>query len=135
MFHLGWFIGRGYSVQAWNAPWSGTIGTDYMQPDIYVDLVRALERACFDYVMIEDGSFVPDAFQNSADWYLRNASTVPKHDPMPLVPLLAQATNHVGIIATMTTGVLPAVSCRALGGNPRPFNEGSSGSQPCYGTQ
>lgn len=115
MFHLGWFIGRGYSVQAWNAPWSGTIGTDYMQPDIYVDLVRALERACFDYVMIEDGSFVPDAFQNSADWYLRNASTVPKHDPMPLVPLLAQATNHVGIIATMTTAFYPPYLAARLG--------------------
>ena len=33
MFHMGWFIGRGYSVHAWNRPWSGTIGTDYMQPD------------------------------------------------------------------------------------------------------
>ena len=45
MFHMGWFIGRGYSVHAWNQPWSGTIGTDYMQPDIYIDLVRAMERA------------------------------------------------------------------------------------------
>jgi hypothetical protein len=39
--------------------------------------------------MIEDGSFVPDAYQGSPEWYLHNASTVPKHDPMPLVPLLA----------------------------------------------
>ena len=43
MFHMGWFIGRGYSVHAWNRPWSGTIGTDYMQPDLYIDLVRAME--------------------------------------------------------------------------------------------
>jgi hypothetical protein len=41
---MGWFIGRGYSVHAWNQPWSGTIGTDYMQPDLYIDLVRAMER-------------------------------------------------------------------------------------------
>jgi FMN-dependent oxidoreductase (nitrilotriacetate monooxygenase family) len=86
MFHMGWFIGRGYSVHAWNQQWSGTIGTDYMQPDLYIDLVQAMERACFDYVMIEDGSFVPDAYKGSPEWYLHNAYTVPKHDPMPLYP-------------------------------------------------
>jgi len=75
MFHMGWFIGRGYSVHAWNQQWSGTIGTDYMQPDLYIDLVQAMERACFDYVMIEDGSFVPDAYKGSPEWYLHNAHT------------------------------------------------------------
>ena len=115
MFHMGWFIGRGYSVQAWNQPWSGTIGTDYMDPDIYIDLVRAMERACFDYVMIEDGSFVPDSFQGSSDWFLRNAYGAPKHDPMPLVPLLAQASRHLGIIATMTTGFYPPYLAARLG--------------------
>ncbi len=109
MFHMGWFIGRGYSVHAWNQPWSGTIGTDYMRPDIYIDLVRAMERACFDYVMIEDGSFVPDAYQGSPEWYL------PKHDPMPLVPLLAHGSSHLGIVATMTTGFYPPYLAARLG--------------------
>jgi len=115
MFHMGWFIGRGYSVHAWNQQWSGTIGTDYMQPDLYIDLVRAMERACFDYVMIEDGSFVPDAYTGSPEWYLHNAYTVPKHDPMPLVPLLAQGSSHLGIVATMTTGFYPPYLAARLG--------------------
>jgi FMN-dependent oxidoreductase (nitrilotriacetate monooxygenase family) len=115
MFHMGWFVGRGYSVHAWNQPWSGTIGTDYMRPDLYIDLVRAMERACFDYVMIEDGSFVPDAYTGSPEWYLHNAYTVPKHDPMPLVPLLAQATRRLGIVATMTTGFYPPYLAARLG--------------------
>jgi FMN-dependent oxidoreductase (nitrilotriacetate monooxygenase family) len=115
MFHMGWFVGRGYSVHAWNQPWSGSIGADYMQPDIYVDLVRAMERACFDYVMIEDGSFVPDAYQGSSEWYLHNAYAVPKHDPMPLVPLLAQGSSHLGIVATMTTGFYPPYLAARLG--------------------
>ena len=115
MFHMGWFIGRGYSVHAWSQPWSGTIGTDYMNPDIYVDLVRAMERACFDYVMIEDGSFVPDAYQGTPDWYMRNAYAVPKHDPMPLVPLMAQGSSHLGIVATMTTGFYPPYLAARLG--------------------
>jgi FMN-dependent oxidoreductase (nitrilotriacetate monooxygenase family) len=115
MFHMGWFIGRGFSVQAWNQPWSGTIGVDYMQPDIYIDLVRAMERASFDYLMIEDGSFMPDAYQGTPDWYMRNAYGVPKHDPMPLVPLLAQGSSHLGIIATMTTGFYPPYLAARLG--------------------
>ena len=72
MFHFGWFVGKGYSPHGWNQPWTGNIGTDWMQPDIYMDLARGLERACFDCLVIEDGSFVPDAFQGSPEWYLRN---------------------------------------------------------------
>ena len=82
---------------------------------LYIDLVRAMERACFDYVMIEDGSFVPDAFQGSPEWYLHNAYAVPKHDPMPLVPLLAQGSSHLGIVATMTTGFYPPYLAARLG--------------------
>src|SRR5260370_12511039 len=86
-----------------------------MNPDIYLDLVRALDRASFDYVVIEDGSFVPDAFRGSSEWYLRNASTVPKSDPMPLVPLLAQASSRLGIVATMTTAFYPPYLAARLG--------------------
>ena len=46
MFHFGWFVGKGYSPHGWNQPWTGTIGSDWMQPDIYMDLARGLERAC-----------------------------------------------------------------------------------------
>ncbi len=107
MLHLGWFVGRGYSVHAWNQPWSGAIGTDWASGELFLDLARAMERACFDYVMIEDGAFVPDAYQGSSDWYLRNASTVPKADPLPLVPLLGYVTKHLGLVATLTTSFYP----------------------------
>jgi hypothetical protein len=53
-------------VQGWNQPWSGSVGTDWMEPDLFVDLCKAMERACFDYAMIEDGSFLPDAFQDAS---------------------------------------------------------------------
>src|SRR3984893_14095695 len=113
--HLAWFIGRGCSVHGWNQPWSSLVGPEWTNPDIYLDLVRALDRACFDYVVIEDGSFVPDAFRGSSEWYLRNASTVQKMDPMPLVPLLAQASRRLGIVATMTTAFYPPYLAARLG--------------------
>jgi FMN-dependent oxidoreductase (nitrilotriacetate monooxygenase family) len=115
MFHLGWFVGKGYSVHGWNQPYSGTIATDWMQPDLYIDLARALERACFDYMLIEDGSFVADAYQGSSAWYLENAYAVPKADPVPLVPLVAYFTKRLGIIPTVTTSFYPPFLAARLG--------------------
>jgi FMN-dependent oxidoreductase (nitrilotriacetate monooxygenase family) len=107
MMHLAWFVGRGYSVHGWKQDWWGAEALDWTNPEIYLTLARALDRACFDYVMIEDGSLVPDAYQGSSEAYLRHAVTVPKADPMPLVPLLGHVTKGLGIIATMTTAFYP----------------------------
>ena len=107
MLHFAWFVGKGTSVHGWNQAWSSLVEADWLDPALYIDLARALDRACFDYVIIEDGLFVPDAFQGSSDWYLHNAFAVPKADPMPLVPLLGQATDRLGIVATMTTAFYP----------------------------
>lgn len=115
MFHLGWFVGRGYSPHQWNLPWSGTIGTDFMEPDIYMDLARALERAHFDCLIIEDGSYIADAYQGSAEYYLRTGYSTPKHDPMPLVPLMGYVTKHLGIIPTVTTSFYPPYLAARLG--------------------
>lgn len=107
MMHLAWFVGRGFSVHGWPNPVWGDAPLSWTDPDIYLTLARALDRACLDYVMIEDGSLVPDAYQGSHDAYLRHAVSAPKADPMPLVPLMAQVTRGLGIIATMTTATYP----------------------------
>jgi FMN-dependent oxidoreductase (nitrilotriacetate monooxygenase family) len=107
MMHLAWFIGRGFSVHGWRQDWWGEDYRDWVSADIYVTLAQALDRACFDYMMIEDGSLIPDAYGDSHEAYLRNAVNAPKADPMPLVPLLGQATRGLGVIATMTTAFYP----------------------------
>jgi FMN-dependent oxidoreductase (nitrilotriacetate monooxygenase family) len=127
MFHLGWFIGKGYSPHNWALPWSGTIGADWMKPDLYMDLARGLERACFDCLILEDGSFIADAFQDSPEWYLRNAFSVPKSDPMPLVPLLAYVTQRIGIVATITTSFYPPYLAARLGATLDQLTQGRVG--------
>ena len=107
MMHLGWFVGRGYSAHGWRQDWWGGEALDWTNPSVYLALAQALDRACFDYMMIEDGSLVPDAHGGVPDAYLRHAVTVPKADPMPLMPLLGQATKGLGLIATMTTAFYP----------------------------
>jgi FMN-dependent oxidoreductase (nitrilotriacetate monooxygenase family) len=112
---MGWFVTRGYSPFGWDQTWAGEIGANWMREDFNVDLARALERACFDYIMIEDGSFVPDSYKGSPDYFLRTAYSVPKNDPMPLVPLLGKATKQLGIVATVTTSFYPPFMAARLG--------------------
>lgn len=105
MFHLGWFLGYGFGVYGWNGQWSGNVRHDVANPQLFVDAATSLERAGFDFMMLEDSSVLPDVFGSSFEHSLRSA--IVRHDPMPLVPLLAAATNHLGIIATAATPFYP----------------------------
>ncbi len=106
-FHLGWFLGNSFGVHGWNQPWGGTGGEDWTQPDLHIELAKTLERACFDYLLLEDSLFVPDNYGNSMEFYLARALRAPKNDPLPLVPLVAQATTHLGIVPTISTSFYP----------------------------
>src|ERR1700761_4246509 len=79
-FHLGWFLGKAYSVQGWNEPGYGH-GNQWTKPDLYMDTARALERACFDLLIIEDSSTIPDNYGDSMEVYLKYAAMTPKLDP------------------------------------------------------
>ena len=102
-FHLAWFLSRGFSPKAWRLDWSSHAADTWMKPDLFVDLARGMERACFDYVIIEDSSHVPRKYQDSHDAYLRYAAATPKMDPAVLVPYMAMATRHLGIVPTLST--------------------------------
>jgi FMN-dependent oxidoreductase (nitrilotriacetate monooxygenase family) len=106
-FHLAWFVSRGFSPKAWRFEFAGDTGENWLKPDLFVDLARSLERACFDYVIIEDSSHVPRKYGNSHDVYLKYAVATPKMDPAVLVPYMAQATKHLGIVPTLSTAEYP----------------------------
>lgn len=103
MFRLGWFLGNGFGVQPWNGTWSGRSMTDWTQPDLYIDLTQSLERAGFDLLFIEDTSMVEDTYGGSMETTLKYGLMAPKNDPVPLVPLLTSATEHIGVAVTMST--------------------------------
>jgi long-chain alkane monooxygenase len=103
MFHLGWFLGDSYGIHPWLGPWSGNVRHDWMKPGLYVDLTTSLERAGFDYLFIEDTAMVEDTLHGSAETSLRYGIMTPKNDPLPLMPLLAHHTRHIGIISTIST--------------------------------
>ena len=119
MYHLTWFLGNGFGIQAWNpavdGPWTGNNETEWMKADLYIDLSTSLERAGFDYLLIEDTSQVDDGFRGSAEMTLRLGLWAPKSDPLPLVPMLTQRTRHLGIVPTLSSTFYPPyLSARLL---------------------
>jgi FMN-dependent oxidoreductase (nitrilotriacetate monooxygenase family) len=105
MFHMGWFLTYGFGVYGWNDQWSGNVRHDVAKPGLFVDLATSLERAGFDFMMLEDSSVLPDIYGGSPEYSVRTG--IVRHDPMPLVPLLGAATSRLGIIATASTSFYP----------------------------
>ena len=105
-FHLAWFL-QGSSVQAWGESWTGHIGTTWEQPELFLDMAKCLERACFDYILLEDSSYVGESYNGSTDVYLRNAVAVPRQDPSVVAALMTQVTSRIGIVPTFGTYAYP----------------------------
>ncbi|MCB4771463.1 NtaA/DmoA family FMN-dependent monooxygenase [Ancylobacter sp. Lp-2] len=114
-FHLSWFL-QGSSAQAWGEPWTGNIGSDWMSAEIFVDLARAIERACFDYLLIEDSIFIGESWNNSRDIFLNNGICVPRQEPSVVATLLAASTKRLGIVPTLSTfAYAPYLTARIIG--------------------
>lgn len=103
MFHLGWFLSRGYGPKSWRHPWGGPQPERWTKPDLFVDLARAMERASFDYLMLEDSSNIPYTYQGNHDVYLRYAVDSPKLEPSVLATWLFQHTSRLGVVVTLST--------------------------------
>lgn len=102
-FHLGWFMN--FTPDEWREPF-GQGGLPW-DGRFYTEMAQSLERACFDYIMIEDKLMVPETFGGSRDLSLKHAMMVPKHDPAPLAVAMGMATRRLGVVATLSTLAYP----------------------------
>ncbi len=84
----------------------------YKDPEYWIELAQILERGKFDGLFIADVLGVYDVYQGGPDAALRNAAQVPVNDPLLLVPLMAQATQHLGF----------GVTCSLSYEHPYPFS-------------
>jgi FMN-dependent oxidoreductase (nitrilotriacetate monooxygenase family) len=75
--------------------------------DWHIELARALERACFDYMMFEDSLMVGDTYGGKMDINLKYGNHGPKLDPMTIIPVISKFTKHIGLIATGSTSFYP----------------------------
>jgi FMN-dependent oxidoreductase (nitrilotriacetate monooxygenase family) len=79
------------------------------------DLARTLERGVFDAVFFADTPAASDQFKGGPETPLRYGVVWPTHDPMPLVAVMAAATQRLGIgVTSSVTGTPPYLAYRKL---------------------
>src|SRR5258708_26875617 len=94
-----------YTVDNWNTTFSA--GGRPFTGDFFVDMAKTMERACFDYIMLEDTLMISEAYGGSMEAYLKYALMGPKGDPAPMAALIRAATTKMGVVATMSTLAYP----------------------------
>ncbi len=104
-FHLGWFTN--FMPPVWEGPWVENDPMGWVDGSFHVDLARSMERAGFDFLMLEDSEMVPDAFGGTMHFALKYANQAPKLDPLLLSTIVARETKHLGVITTMSTSFFP----------------------------
>lgn len=100
-FHLGYFTKFG--KPAWALDSRKSIGSNWFDGSYHIDLAKKLEAAKLDFILFEDTTVVADKFGESMELDLKHAVLAPKHDPLPLLPLMAHETSNIGIISTAST--------------------------------
>jgi hypothetical protein len=50
-FHLAWLLSQGFGPKTWRGTWPGSDVGRWMMPDLFLDLVRGMERAIMDMTM------------------------------------------------------------------------------------
>lgn len=84
---------------------------DWTRPSLYQQSARELERAGFDFVLIEDAPSLGSP--ETIDLRVRHAFGGPKHDPLMLAPYVFQATERLGVVPTVNpAATLPYTAAR-----------------------
>lgn len=79
------------------------------------DLARTLERGCFDAVFFADSPATHGVYKGSTGPSVQYGASWPNHDPMPLVAVMAAATERLGFGVTLsTTGTTPYLATRRI---------------------
>ena len=82
---------------------------DWLDARFYQDLGRTLERGCFDMLFLPDSLAVPEDQNGSYDTTLRTGGKGSIYlDPMITLGIVAGATSHLGLGATISTTFAPA---------------------------
>jgi FMN-dependent oxidoreductase (nitrilotriacetate monooxygenase family) len=100
--HLAAFMNAGpQGTAGWRHPQAAS---NFLSARYYTDIARTLEAAMFDLVFIPDSLAVPRSLGASFDPAVRWGAGTPRLDPLPVITLMAAATRHLGLTATVSTG-------------------------------
>jgi FMN-dependent oxidoreductase (nitrilotriacetate monooxygenase family) len=88
-------------VGGWRHP--EAVLDDFLKPSRYAQYARTLEDAKFDGCFFADLIGVYDIYGGSYDTYIRNGGQISYLDPMVVLPVMAEATRHLGLGITLST--------------------------------
>lgn len=103
IIHLAADLSHIHTDYLWraNASWIGY--PYYGQPDLYEDCARIAARGIFDLLFFGDSANTSENHGGTHHAAVEYGMRWPKHDMMPLVPLMARAAQGVGFGLTMST--------------------------------
>jgi FMN-dependent oxidoreductase (nitrilotriacetate monooxygenase family) len=76
---------------------------DIFKPGRYAHIACVLEDARFDGCFYADTQGVPDIHEGSPRAYLQHGGQLSYLDPLTILPIMAEATRHLGLGATLST--------------------------------
>jgi FMN-dependent oxidoreductase (nitrilotriacetate monooxygenase family) len=88
-------------VAGWRYP--GAPLDDLFEPSRYEHIARVLEAARFDAAFFADGLAIPDVYRGSFADYIGRGGQASLLDPMVVLPIMARATERLGLGATLST--------------------------------
>jgi FMN-dependent oxidoreductase (nitrilotriacetate monooxygenase family) len=104
MMHLVAYLKTGPTsvhVGGWRHPESRL--DNLFEPSRYQQIAQELEAACVDACFFADLLGLYDIHKDSLDSYVKYGGQVSYLDPMTVLPLMAAATTHLGLGATLST--------------------------------
>lgn len=100
--HLGAFLNAGVQGTAgWRHP---AASPGFLTAGHYVRIAKVLEEGRFDFAFVPDALSVPRSLGGSFAPAVTWGSGTPRLDPIPVVSMMAAATTHLGVAATVSTG-------------------------------
>ena len=102
IMHLAADLSHIHTDYLWGAPdcWEGY---PYYGAAMYEDITKLASSACMDLLFFGDSANTPENVGGNHHASVRLGQRWPKHDMMPLVPLMARAAPGVGFGLTMST--------------------------------
>ena len=73
----------------------------------WIELARLLERGGFDALFLADVIGTYDLYRGGPETAIQEAVQIPANDPMPLIPAMATATEHLGFAFTSSVLQVP----------------------------
>jgi FMN-dependent oxidoreductase (nitrilotriacetate monooxygenase family) len=103
IIHLAADLSHLHTDYLWKMPGSWVGYSYYSGAAFYEELTRIAARGVMDMLFFGDSGGTPDDYGGNHHAAVRNGAKWPRHDMMPMIPIMSRAAQGVGFGITMST--------------------------------